>query len=421
MKKGIRTNIDFEIRSPALKAFLFALLFVVIIFFVVYPIFVFNGTESTVRTATAVRKTVYNTIDEDAFAVREEVIMANAYKGTVVPAVPNGSKVAIGDTVANIFNSESAANNASRLLELNNEIDYYESVLMTAEGTLRTDIDHYRSAVSDALFSLSDTVENGELSEIYINSRELREAITKKQIATGYKVDVSAKITALTNEYNSLSSASVPDAVITASQSGYYVNTADGLENAVDFENIKKIDSEEVERILALKTDDVSSVNVGKLITDFNWYLVLNTSSEKLGNIRTGSVVTVTFANSSADNLNMRVAAINQTGADSPVTLVLVSNIMNEDIAALRQASIKIRVESFTGLAVDRQALRTVNGEKGVYVKVGNIAEFKKVNIIYSDEDFVLSSAPEDKKGYLELYDEIILEGVDLYDSKLIG
>ena len=117
----------------------------------------------------------------------------------------------------------------------------------------------------------------------------------------------------------------------------------------------------------------------------------------------------------------MQVAAVNQNESGESVTLILKSNVMNEDIAALRVASIKIKIEAYNGLVVDRQALRTVDGVKGVYIKVGNVAEFRAVNIVYSDESLILADNSDGEiSNHLELYDEIILEGTDLYDSKLL-
>ena len=42
------------------------------------------------------------------------------------------------------------------------------------------------------------------------------------------------------------------------------------------------------------------------------------------------------------------------------------------------------------------------------------------LNIAYSDEDMVLATCPDGESGYLRQYDEIIIEGTDLYDGKNI-
>ena len=372
------------------------------------------------KTQTAVTRTVYETIDTTGFAVRKEVLIDNAYQGTVVPAVENGSKVAIGDTVANIYASESAAVAASRLKEIKNEIEYYKSIAINAGSSPGADIGVYKNAVVTSLFALSEAVEEDSLSSVYSLSRGLRESIMKKQSATGEEVDVSPKIAALQAEYDALKTAAGTGSAVTVSQAGYYVDSADGFEGLADYDNILTYKASDTAALLEAQADTVSLRNVGKLITDFNWYLVFNTTVEKLGNKVRGSYVTVMFGNSSADDIKMEIESVNVTEGSDELTVVLRSNVMNEEIAALRHEAVKIRVDSLSGIAVDRMALRTVNGEKGVYVKEGNLVNFKKVNIIYSDANIILSKPEPLDSSYLAVYDEMILEGTDLYDGKLL-
>jgi hypothetical protein len=47
----------------------------------------------------------------------------------------------------------------------------------------------------------------------------------------------------------------------------------------------------------------------------------------------------------------------------------------------------------------------------GVYVLVGESTEFRKLDIIYEDEDFYLSRLNAGS-GYVSLYDDIIVKGV---------
>lgn len=418
--RQVSTNIDVEIKSPLVKNIIIVFLCMLMVFFVIYPITVFTGDKNQLKTQTAISKTVYKTLDVEAFAVREEVLIDNSVSGTVIPVVKNGSKVAVGDTVANVYFDGNAAETAARLEELQSEIQYYSSIQSNSIGTLQTDISVYKNGVADALYALSDAVENNEMSNIYTLSRKFREALTKKQIVMGKQIDVSDTLTKLTAEYAAVKNSFTVKAGVTVQNAGYYVNAADGYESTVDFSTVKKLKFDDVNDILTATPKTVSSSNVGKLITDYNWYLVLNTEKSALGDIATGSEVTVTVANSAVGDIVMKVSAINVIDGSDKVTLILTSNLMNEDIAQLRNVSIKIRIKSYTGLSVDNRALRTVDGEKGVYIKVGNIIRFRKVGIVYTDENIILSQTPKDGSGYLEQYDEIILEGTQLYESKLL-
>lgn len=420
-RREINTNIDFEIASPTLKKILIVVVCMLLLFFTVYPAVTLGSSENILKTQTALERTVNKTVDTMAFAIRQEELVDNTVSGTVVPVVKNGTKVSGNDTVANVYSDSNAAQKAARLEELKNEIDYFASVSSYSGTTLQADLSVYKNNVTDAVHALTQAIENNELSEIYTRSRDFREALTKKQTVMGYIPDVSETVSALNAEYESLNNSFNIKASINAQSSGYYVSNADGYENCIDFSTVKKLDCQAVEELLGSSPKTVSSSNVGKLITDFNWYLVLIADKSEIANISTGDTVTVTVTNSAVGDIEMDVVAFNVDEATDKVALILRSNVMNEDIAQLRLASVKLRVGSYSGIAVDNKAMRTVDGEMGVYVKVGNIVKFKKVNLVYSDENLILSGVVKGDSSYLTQYDEIVLEGVELYDSKLLS
>ena len=63
-------------------------------------------------------------------------------------------------------------------------------------------------------------------------------------------------------------------------------------------------------------------------------------------------------------------------------------------------------------MRVPREAIRFVNDVKGVYVIVGERTEFKKLDVIYEGDDYVLSANISDD-DFLNLYDRIILEPIE--------
>ncbi len=419
-KKQINTRIDFEITSPKKKKALIVLAISLFLFIVIFPSFKLMTIKSNMKTQIAVQQTIYKTIDVEAFAVRQESCLVNTSTGTIVPAVSNGEKVSVGDTVADIFSSENSAANSSRINELRNEIDYYTGIASGSVGTLQTDIAVYKSSVNNAIYELVSAVDENELSSVYELSRSVREAVTKKQIVTGVKVDVTGILDKLTAEYNLLKSDSIPDAGIIADTAGHYSNTVDGYETCVDYDSVLDMTWDEAQELLTSSPPAAPSNAIGKIITEFKWYLVCNTTIDELEEKSVGEYVTVIFGNSQVEQIIMHIDRINTVEGTDKITLILSSNMMNEDIAELRKVPVKIRVGSISGLAVDKMALRTVDERKGVYVRVGNLVDFKQIDILYSDDTIVLVKTSEDS-DYLSLYDEVILEGTGLYEAKLLN
>ena len=85
-----------------------------------------------------------------------------------------------------------------------------------------------------------------------------------------------------------------------------------------------------------------------------------------------------------------------------------------------KQAQFKYIVNSYGGLRVSRSALRfNDDQERGVFVVVGGKLVFKKINVEYWGDDYLICTQ-EDDGDYLKLYDRIVTEGKDLYEGKVV-
>ncbi len=420
-KKSRITNIDFEVRSPVVRYVLLGVLVLLILVFFVYQFAVYRSSKkntSDVPTQTALVRTISRNIETRGFVVREESVLAARYSGTVVPRVENGSKVSAGDTVAEIYSS---ANDAQYLLDLDvvqKQIAYYEEIQTLNAESIYENKETYNANIAKSLFRLIEAVNGNDLAALSERLQDLSVSTTKKQNAVNRQtVDVTERLNALylrrevLQDYISIGNA------LAADRAGYYVNRADGYEDAADYPTVESISPEDVEELLQVEPEQVP-YNVGKLITQFNWYLVCIVKSEDAAELRVGGKVPVSFSGYSGGSVRMQVAAVNES-ADGRAAVVFKSNLMNSEIASLRDENIKICLEEYSGYAVDREALRKLDGVDGVYVKVGNLARFRKVNIVYSDESIILAEAAAGE-GYLRLYDEIITKGTDLYDGKII-
>ncbi len=420
VRRQINTNIDFEFGSPAVKAVLSALLVILILTVFGYQVYARLRTHKQLPTETALISTVYRSVSAQAVALRSETVLDQNTAGTVVPMVENGSKVAINDTVARVFASAADAQNASSYSDLDEEIRYYEDIAALSSGNLVAGIELYNSNVTNRLTDMLNCVTAGRLSDFPEAVMEFSESVTKKQIAVGESVDVSAKLQSLYSQLNIFNNGSGNYSSVTAPASGYYVNTVDGCENIFDFSSgtsVTSLTADDIDALLKY-TPSAGRINVGKLITEFNWYLVCVADEAEADMLEVGDSVKIAVEELGGKVFTMKLKAKN-TGADSRTALVFSSNIMDSELATLRFSQVKIRVEEYKGYPLSKTAVRTVNGETGVYVQLGNMIRFRNIEIIYSD-DSVYIAAESDKDGYLKLYDEVIIEGVENDDGKII-
>ena len=162
-----------------------------------------------------------------------------------------------------------------------------------------------------------------------------------------------------------------------------------------------------------------NSSYMGKLVDAFNWYILCVIDYKDVASLKVGGKITVEFTGTTAEPLSADVVKINDA-ADGRTSIILKCNLMNKKYAVLRKNPVKLIFNTYTGYQVNNKAVREINGQKGVYVLNGNIVKFKKINIVYSDSEYSICSVPDGESGYLKQYDEIIVEGTDLYDGKIL-
>ena len=95
---------------------------------------------------------------------------------------------------------------------------------------------------------------------------------------------------------------------------------------------------------------------------------------------------------------------------------------INAQVLCLNYEEAEISLHTYQGIRIDRRALHIVNGQRGVYVKYGNLQRFLKITTLYENDSYIL--VPEDGKlgsaNEVRLYDEIIVQGTNLEDGKLL-
>ena len=127
----------------------------------------------------------------------------------------------------------------------------------------------------------------------------------------------------------------------------------------------------------------------------------------------------------------MKVERVGETPENGRVAVVLSSDRYLSETTLLRKQTVELVFDSQTGIRVPTQAVRveerTVTDPEqelvtGVYVLVGQQAEFKPVTILAQLEDFALvkSADGSDGKKALRAGDEVILSSVELFDGKVI-
>lgn len=387
------------------------------VFIAVYMCYrVYSVCVDKVQTQPAIETRQNDSLTVQGFILRSEEYV-NVDKGkTVVSLAQGGSKVTAGNPVAMTFSSEEQAADYQLLCNVRSEIERYEK-LAAVSPVANIDTKGLDSSIDRAILSLQDQIDSGDLEQTEDSFSVLRSAIIKKQLMVGKSVNFGSILSALKAQEVSLSQSVAKSGTVQAKSSGFYVGTTDGYEGLVDYSMIEEIQPQEVDQLFAMKPQPVSDTCIGRLVTQFNWYIVSKVEVKNIERLKKGAHVRIAFPNTAADEIDGVVAAINVDGAGSAAVVLRCSRI-DAALLNLRQEEVEIIFNTVQGFRIPADAVREENGKKGVYVLRANTVTFREINILWASQDTVVTGGEGNK---VKRYDQIITKGKNLYDGKAVA
>ncbi len=391
----------------------------VISFFCSYIIYhLVNHSNTEIKTEFALKETAYKTIDTKCFIIRDEEFIKNDVVGTTVSFVNNGERVARGDTVSIVFDSPEDAAVYLKSDELKKSIEHFEELAGQANFQ-PLNINSLTKKINNELNDYLDAVENRNFSKATSYVEVFRDSVTGKQIATGKTLDFSEKLNQLNEEYNSVNTKSLDFAEIKTENAGYFISGSDGYESSLDFNKIDDLTAKDVKTAIKSKPQDVPSDVIGRTVSSFKWYIACVIDSDKTVDLSFDKKIYINFPDAGIEKLPVTLYKVGDR-SEKETVVIFCCDEMNEALSDFRIENIEIITDEFTGFKISNSSIRTLDGEQGVYIVRGNLMGFRKIKIIYTNDDYSIVTNPENNSGYIKLYDKVVTEGVDLYDNKLI-
>ena len=358
-------------------------------------------------------------IRAEATVIRQETVVVSNAAGSQHFCIQNGSRVAKGGVLADIYSSDSDSLAVSQLDALNEKISDLEE-LTGYNDTSATDISLVRQGVVDSVDAFVKSAAFGEYQETENLEKDLIFSINRKQFITGQSTDFSAQLTALKTEQAKISqNLPAPISSLRADVSGYFVSSVDGYENKLSTNKLDEITPEMLENLKPEKTDENA---VGKIVSDYDWCLAVNISIGEASKYKIDDDLVVKLKIRNNSQIAVKVKKINISSTSGKAVLIMSCLEMNKELATVRNAEVNIVSKEYKGLKLNRRALRVVDGKSGVYVISGMSLKFVKVDVIYSTDEFIVCKQENtDDKTVLRLYDEVVVKGKNLYEGKIIG
>lgn len=391
---------------------IFVALIVVILITLVRQIFIF--VNNNLKTERAVLYTVGRNVQLNGVFVRDEKVVTYNGSGVMSFLYPDGSKIAKNSTIAEVYDSVEQITAKNEIAKIEIEI----ANLQRAQNRGTTEFvqpDFITKQIDEKYKQITYYIEHSNFEGLESTKEDMLVLMNIYNIMIDAETDYEDRIASLETKIANLKiQMKEPKDEITASESGYFVSYCDGYESILNYENINSLGKDDILKVFDEKPN-VSSNYIGKMFDDYSWKMVAVATLPNRFLI--GETLTMRL-NSSSVLYTVTVEDVKTTDTDNEYILVLSCEQLGEELVESRTAECELIFNEYTGLKVPRDAICfNSKGEKGVYVLLGEQTSFKKLDIIYEGEDFVLSRNSSDS-SYVLLYDQILLEGIPNDESE---
>lgn len=379
----------------------------------------YNFAYKAPRSEFAVQVSCEDKISVTGYFLRNEKVINSSGAKYYDIIVPSGGKVSKNGTIANVYSTDTAAKLQTEIRDLQIKIDEFDDIVSTA-SKFKDDISYSTEIQKNAL-DITRFSSNGKMNESFSSASEFVTSVIKNKIANGEITDYTDKLEALESQMETLKSKS-SSAVkyISSPFSGYFSQKVDGAENALTLSMVDQIDSQKFENIQQICNDaSLAQNSIGKVVEGSDWRVCFKANANKFENVKIGSSLYIRLPSVTEEKIKCTVVDLTKEGENAYI--VLQSNMVTGDLISQRICDIDIIINSYSGIRIDKNAIRKIDGEDGVFVKSNGIIKYRKVDILYFANTYVVVKYEPAVSSRVQVFDEVIIRGSDLYDGKVVA
>lgn len=403
-------------RRAAIKA-VFAmgvLLFLLAAAYIIVQLYVILGRDY--KTETAIAYTMADSVELDGFVMFDAVNVAG--EGNLGYLVEDGERVSEGTVIAEKYTDDSQSAAREQLIRLQNNID----LLTKSQNSAGSDLTLLTTQTKTALYNLLDQLDTASYSGMQDAESEFLLAQNRLQISTGQASGFQSTIAELEAERDTVAAQLAGLETITAAENGYFISAASAMPLDLEEQTLKDATPAQIQELLqegvSLSTESLA----GRIVEGFSWRFYTVCDLETAERFDGLTDVHISIPGKEETPLDATVSSVELDEEAGLAKIVVECQTINSDVLRLGQETAKIDLETYQGIRIDKNALHIVDGEKGVYVKYGDLQRFRKIQILYEDDQYMLVPADGavSTDNEVRLYDEIIVEGSNLQDGGLI-
>lgn len=381
---------------------------VFLVIFLIWNIFVYFTNRDTQELARV--GSIKEQISATGWLIKNEVLIPAPADGVLQPYVSDCEKIGNSMNLAAILSGETDEAARARLTVINSRISSLRDAL--ANPDFENDLIGLDDSIDSNIEKIIKAGSQGKMTNISFCKNEIIKLVDKRRVVDGAGETILAN---LENEKKSLES-KLGNLIneIVSPKSGVFSARLDGLEETLTPNAIEWLLPSDFTRYKNVKGNTQSDVlkgdNVCKIMDNFEWYLAVPLESKDTEKFAVGKIMRIVFRDAGGESAPAEIFAISEDEAGKKV----VTFKINRDIGGIlsrRNVSIDIILNTYEGLKVPTAALCMEGDQTGVYVQNGGDKVFKKIEIIYHNNDYMIIKEDNSAENSLLLYDNVIVKG----------
>ena len=408
---------DRETRRRAAKRAAIALSVLLLILAAVYIIVqLYAILGRTYRTETAIAYTMEDTLELPGIAMFDSAGVPGS--GNLGYLVEDGERVTEGTVLAEVYTDPAQGARREELDRLDRQID----LLTKSENSVGSDLTLLTTQTQNALYDLLDQLDTAAYTGMRDAIDEFLLAQNRLQVSTGQSGGFDATIAALQAERAAAAAALQGLAEITADRNGYFISTAAARPLADSEEELKNDTPAALSARLQQPLETTGADWAGRIVTGFSWRFYGVCTLAQADRFDGVTRVQIRVPGKQDEALDATVVEVLPDEESGLAKVTLECNTINANVLHFAQEEAEIVLATYEGIRVNKEALHIVDGERGVYVKYGSLQRFRRIEIEFEDENYLLLPADGavGEASEVRLYDEIIVEGPNLQDGGLV-
>ena len=388
-----------------------------------------NSFVSQTQTTPATYVTERELTTLNGYIIRKEYPIYSSSSGEVNYLFSNATKVGVNAQVAAVYTGNS--DKAKDIIEIDRKIALLEDSGV-GEDMVIADTQTLDAKINELYSAISNKLVTGDLTYVNEQKEQLLTLLNTREIMTGTVSDYNSVIENLkAKKENLLSANGINQIEVTTSVSGYFYNTLDGYENIYSAIDVDTMTIDGFYSLIAQnpQTDigelAAGAVAIGKVANGSFWYIACAIPYDSSHVFTESKSYTVIFPyNGDAELEATLYRNITEPNSDISI-LVFRCGVILDGFDFLRNQTVEVVIESYSGYKVPISAIKIVDGVKGVYVLNGTEVSFREIEPLFEKNGYLIveekNANDSSQSNRLSVNEKIIIDDGDYYDGMLIG